>query len=173
MHALPLHERLHVYFSCCGKIICCGCDHQHSMKSGKGRTCAFCREPFPRSDDEYLARLSKRVELKDPVAVYNMSAIYGSGKRGMSMDRAKGIGLLRESAELGCTKLRLNSETFTMEAAWVLNRTKKQRSSISRKRQKAVAYFHVTILGVRRLQAMQCVTGECLHQEDTGSPCEL
>ena len=74
------------------------------MKSGKGRTCAFCREPFPRSDDEYLARLSKRVELKDPVAVYNMSAIYGSGKRGMSMDRAKGIGLLRESAELGCTK---------------------------------------------------------------------
>ena len=106
MQVLPIHESLHTYFPCCGKIICCGCDHQHSMKSGKGRTCAFCREPLPKSDDENLARLNKRVELKDPVALSNMAldnlAMHrGEGGLGLPVDHAKCIELLREAADLG------------------------------------------------------------------------
>ena len=98
MHALPIHESLHTYFPCCGKMICCGCDHQHSMKSGKGRTCAFCREPL-KTDDENLARLSKRIELNDPVAMCNMALAHGFGFIGLPVDRAKCIGLLRQSAD--------------------------------------------------------------------------
>ena len=106
MQVLPIHGSLHTYFPCCGKIICCGCDHQHSMKSGKGRTCAFCREPLPKSDDENLARLNKRVELKDPVALSNMAldnlAMHrGEGGLGLPVDHAKCIELLREAADLG------------------------------------------------------------------------
>ena len=101
MQVLPIHESLHTYFPCCGKIICCGCDYQHSMKSGKGRTCAFCREPLPKSDDENLARLSKRVELKDPVALSNMALVHGFGEFGLPVDQARCIELLRESSDLG------------------------------------------------------------------------
>ena len=102
MQVLPIHGSLHTYFPCCGKIICCGCDHQHSMKCGKGRTCAFCREPLPKSDDENLARLSKRVELKDQTALCNMALYHGHGHYGLPVDQAKCIDLLREAANHGC-----------------------------------------------------------------------
>ena len=101
MQVLPIHESLRTYFPCCGKTICCGCDHQHSMKSGKGRTCAFCRTAVPRSDDEILAQLHKRVKLKDPVALCNMALVHGDGDYGLSVDQAKCIELLRESSDLG------------------------------------------------------------------------
>ena len=46
MRALPLHDRLHTYFDCCGKVICGGCQ----MKSGeRADTCAFCRTTMPES----------------------------------------------------------------------------------------------------------------------------
>ena len=108
MQVLPIHESLHTYFPCCGKIICCGCDFQHKIKSGKGRTCAFCREPLPKSDDENLARLSKRVELKDPVALCNMALVHGFGYLGRPVDHAKCLEHLRESADL-CHSTALNT----------------------------------------------------------------
>ena len=112
MRMLPIHESLHSYFPCCGKIICCGCDHQHSMKSGKERTCAFCREPMPRSDEEYLARLVKRVERKDPHALLNMAIFHGEGELGLPVDHAKCVDLLRESAGLGCPCAQYNLGNF-------------------------------------------------------------
>jgi hypothetical protein len=101
MRMLPLHERLHTYFACCGKTICRGCDYQHQKKSGKHPMCAFCRSPVPRSDEELLARLRKRVELKDPHALVNLAVKYEFGRDGLSADQAKCIELLRQSAALG------------------------------------------------------------------------
>ena len=74
------------------------------MKRGEEGTCAFCREPFPRSDEEALGRLRTRVERNDPQALNNLAMHYIYGQFGLSMDRAKGIDLLRQSAGLGCTK---------------------------------------------------------------------
>ena len=105
MHALPINENLQAYAACCGKSICCGCNFQHQMKSKKRATeratCAFCREPMPRSNEEILVRLSKRAELKDPNALCNLAMKYGRGWNGLSVDQARCIELLRQSAGLG------------------------------------------------------------------------
>ena len=99
MQVLPLHERLHIYFACCGKTICRACDYRHEIKSDGRRTCAFCRTPLPDSD-ENLARLRKRAERKDSAALLNMALGYGFGDFGLQVDQAKCIALLRESADL-------------------------------------------------------------------------
>ena len=102
MRALPLHDKLQAYAACCGKTICCGCDHQHEIKTeGQVTSCAFCREPMPRSDEEILAQLRKRVERKDPRALCNMGMEYSDGGLGLPVDQAKSIELLRQSADLG------------------------------------------------------------------------
>ena len=102
MQVLPIHEMLQGYSACCGKTVCCGCDHQHQMTSRERRnSCAFCRTTLPKSDEEILARLRKRVELKDPIALVNLANDYGFGRLGLPVDHAKCIDLLRESAGLG------------------------------------------------------------------------
>ena len=114
MRVLPIHATLQAYNACCGKLLCCACDHQHQIKTDKENekraqkkqphvplTCAFCRTAMPGSDEEILARTRKRAELKDPSALYNLAMKYGSGKNGLSVDQAKCIELLRESAGLG------------------------------------------------------------------------
>ena len=102
MRALPLHECLHSYFSCCGKVVCCGCDHQHQMKSTERvTTCAFCRTAAPRSDEELLARYRKRVERKDLQTLNNLAMHYGDGDLGLPVDQAKCIDLMGQAAALG------------------------------------------------------------------------
>ena len=101
MRALPIHEKLSSYATCCGKHLCGGCDYQHQMKSGEPPTCAFCREPIPQSLEEALVRAEKRVERKDPNAMFHIALVYGYGLDGMPMDQAKGKRLLREAAGLG------------------------------------------------------------------------
>ena len=100
MHTLPIHAWLSTHKSCCGKTICGGCWHQQKMKSDE-QTCAFCRTAVPESDEEILARNRKRVERKDPEALFSMSMYYHDGDHGLPVDHAKCIELLRESADLG------------------------------------------------------------------------
>ena len=106
MRVLPLHDGLQGYYACCGKIICGGCFFRHEIKCGKqvdgGQTCAFCRVPNTRVDEEIFARLSKRVELEDPQGICNMAGVYGAGRLGLSVDQPKCIDLLRQSSDLGC-----------------------------------------------------------------------
>jgi len=99
MLALPPYVKLHKYFACCGKTICAGCEFEHQARSGQ--TCAFCREPIPKSEKEYLTQLRKRVELKDPNALCIIAMYYGRGMCGLSVDQTKCIELLRQSAALG------------------------------------------------------------------------
>ena len=114
MHAMPIARQLSLYFVCCGKSLCLACDYQHNIKAREGneervqlqqppvpRTCAFCREPISHSEEEILARLRKRVEQKDPEAIYSMAMNYGYGRFGLPVDQAKCIELFRESAGLG------------------------------------------------------------------------
>ena len=101
MQVLPIHEKLSSYAVCCGKKLCGGCDYQHQMKSGETLTCAFCREPISQSAEEALVPLRKRVELKDPNAMFHMALEYGYGLHGLPVDQAKGKTLLCEAAGLG------------------------------------------------------------------------
>ena len=102
MLVFPIHPSLRMYNACCGKTICSGCDYQQQMKNGEqADACAFCRTTLPESDEEVLAQLRKRVELKDPKALLNMALYYGGGELGLPRDQTKCIELLRESAGLG------------------------------------------------------------------------
>ena len=101
MRVLPLHTRLQTYKTCYGKTLCGGCELQHFTRSGGRHTCAFCRTAAPKSDEDYLARLSKRVERKDAEAICQLAMKHGDGARGLPVDQAKCIDLLRQSADLG------------------------------------------------------------------------
>ena len=100
MHAMPIDGNLKYYLVCCGKNICCGCKVQHEIKYEE-RTCAFCREPIAKTEEKALARLSKRVDLKDRDALRCMALYYGLGQMGLSVNQAKCIDLLRQAADLG------------------------------------------------------------------------
>ena len=97
MRVLPIQAKLQIYYSCCGKTTCAGCDHRHEEKTN----CAFCRTPVPRSDNEILARNRKRAELNDPDALVNLAMHYGRGELGLRVDEAKCIELLRKAVALG------------------------------------------------------------------------
>jgi TPR repeat protein len=104
MRVMPLHAGLQTFFDCCGKTICGGCDHQHKMKNEEQalpQTCAFCRTAAPKSDEEILVQVRKRVELKDPQALLDMAMSYGHGQYGLPVDQTKCIELLRQSAGFG------------------------------------------------------------------------
>ena len=102
MRVMPMHTMLCTYNDCCGKTVCGACEMQHQMKNQESsRSCAFCRTAAPKFDEEILARLRKRVNLKDPKAVCIMALHYGYGHLGLLEDQAKCIDLLHKSAELG------------------------------------------------------------------------
>ena len=64
------------------------------------------------SDKKILARLRKRVEIKDTVALHNMAMVYRDGNLGLSVDQAKCIDLLREAADLGTAISHYQLATF-------------------------------------------------------------
>ena len=114
MHPLPLHDSLHTYVTCCGKIICCGCFCRHHMESGEWvvegdqqtlvpQTCPFCRSAIAEEPgEEGLSRLRKRVQHKDAYAIRNLALCYESGSDGLPVDQAKCVDLMRQSGDLGC-----------------------------------------------------------------------
>ena len=115
MRALPLPQQLSSYSLCCGKTICCGCDFQHHLKCREQalpQTCAFCRTAPPESDEEILAQTRKRVELKDPEALFTNAMQHGIGDFGLPVDQAKCIDLLRQSAGLGFPDAQHNLGNF-------------------------------------------------------------
>ncbi len=111
MCVLPLSLELLGFSYCCGQTLCRACDYWHEKKNEElaaelGQTpspltCAFCRTTVARSDEERLAQLRKRIEQKDPGALYDMAMAYHIGQYGLSVDDAKCVELLRESGDLG------------------------------------------------------------------------
>ena len=92
------------YQSCCGKVICSGCfyapvyDNQGNEVTKK--TCPFCRTPFTNSD-ESIEREKKRVELDDPIAIYNHGMYYREGVFGFPQDYYKALECWHRAGELG------------------------------------------------------------------------
>ena len=143
MRVLPNYESLHAYANCCGKTICGGCMLQHQKKTEEmnarknaerarreqppvPRTCAFCREPIPESDEELLAGARKRAERKDPDAMRNMSECYRVGHYGLPVDQTKCIDFLRQSAALGCLAAQYQLGIFHENGAMGLEQDRKE-----------------------------------------------
>jgi len=94
------------YYSCCGKVLCSGCidaplydDQGNKLDNEK---CPFCRVPWPESEEEAVERLKERMEIRDPMAIFNMGCYYRVGINGFPQDYTKALELWRRAADLGC-----------------------------------------------------------------------
>ena len=94
------------YYSCCGKIICSGCTHAPLYDNQGNKvaktTCPFCRTLGPTSDEVGRnERERKRVELNDPIAIFNIGCYHRDGLYGFPQDYTKALELYHRAAKLG------------------------------------------------------------------------
>ena len=105
---MPSMDSGSTYYACCGKVICGGCgdapvydDQGNEVDNEK---CAFCRTPNHETDEEYVKRIKKRVEVNDPVAIHNLGVYYSEGMYGFPLDHKKALEFWHRAVELGHTK---------------------------------------------------------------------
>ena len=63
--------------------------------------CPFCRRALPKTDDEIVSVLQKRMDLQDPQAYFNMAGYAREGLHGVARDEQKAVSLLERAAALG------------------------------------------------------------------------
>lgn len=92
------HARINV---CCTKRVCKGCILA-TRKRGMW-DCPFCRAPIPRQEQssEILARVQKRVDAGDPMAIWHLGNKYRYGRSGLEKDMTRAVELYERAAELG------------------------------------------------------------------------
>ncbi len=66
---MPVDQKKSIFWSCCSKSICQGCDYANFLSTGRNE-CSFCREPL--DEEEYDKRVMKRVKANDPDAICQM-----------------------------------------------------------------------------------------------------
>ena len=72
---LPIHDEKSALYSCCCKLICAGCGHAcalRQLRENIQQTCPFCRQPRPKTIEDFYKNLMKRIEANDPVAMREM-----------------------------------------------------------------------------------------------------
>ena len=93
--------------TCCGKRICDGCIHAplYDNQGNKvdNQKCPFCRTPHP-TGDEMVEREKKRIEVDDPIAIYNIGNYYCEGSKGFPKDKYKALEHFHRAGELGYAK---------------------------------------------------------------------
>ena len=75
---MPIDPKKCNFMSCCSKKICDGCDVANKDREIERRVqqkCAFCREALPKTMEEHIERLMKRIEKNDPVAMCRMGGV--------------------------------------------------------------------------------------------------
>jgi len=104
MIPLPTLETGSTYFTCCGKVICCGCVHANAQLTVDMK-CAFCRTPDPMDNGNIiLDMINKRVAVNEPRAIYHLGTNYDNGRLGLPKDSAKALELWHRAGELGDAK---------------------------------------------------------------------
>ena len=88
------------YQVCCGTYICTGCIQAH-WEDKDELDCPFCRMVAVHTDDEYIKRIEKRVDVNDAEAINFLACKYSTGQKGLSQDHAKALDLWMKAAELG------------------------------------------------------------------------
>ena len=92
------------YQTCCGKVFCSGCSYApvyDDQGNQVDQKCPFCRTPDPESYERGIERIKIRVELNDPMAIYNLGIDYRDGTCGYSQDYAKALEFWHRAADLG------------------------------------------------------------------------
>ena len=91
------------YQSCCGKTICGGCVHA-PVYDDQGNIvdnekCAFCRTPYPTSDEEAVKRERNRMNVMIPLQCTILEIIIG--RYGYQLDYAKALEYWHRAGYLG------------------------------------------------------------------------
>jgi hypothetical protein len=72
---LPMDPIKSTFMDCCSKLICNGCHYGNTEREdemGLENRCAFCREPFAKSKEEFDKNIMKRINKNDPAAMRYM-----------------------------------------------------------------------------------------------------
>jgi len=105
---MPTLESGSVYMSCCGKLVCSGCDFaplfDHQGNKVARKSCPFCRVPRSTTPHEYIERYKIRVEAGDPIAMNKLGRCYLYEMFGLARDYTKALELYHRAAELGYAK---------------------------------------------------------------------
>ena len=91
---------MEVYYPCCGKTICAGCDYSFDQ-SGNGKKCPFCSSQRYKTAQEHVEEIRRRVEANDPTSTCLLANSYHHGTHGFQEDHAKAIELYARAADLG------------------------------------------------------------------------
>ena len=125
------------YNSCCGKIICCGCIYAGSKMDGNAdQLCPFCRVPAPRSDEEIMERVMKRVEMDDAQAIHNKACYYQQGRSGLPQDYTEALELWHRAGELGNAR-----SYYNIGVAYFIG------AGVARDEKKATHYYELAAIG--------------------------
>ena len=68
------------------------------------KTCPFCRTPNRTSDEDMIKRRTRRMDMNDAHAIFNMGCGYMDGKHGLRQDYTKALELCHRAAKLGYAK---------------------------------------------------------------------
>lgn len=102
MQIVPLDPDDSMFKSCCGKMICRGCNNASNSASDVRHEnvfpCPFCRTDLPVSDNEIIERYRTRIKVNsDTAAMVNMGHCYSEGKHGLAQSRQKAIKLFEQA----------------------------------------------------------------------------
>jgi len=97
---LPYMDTGNSYMTCCGKSICSGCIYAGAMVDDD-ELCPFCRTPAPKTHEEAIERMKKRMEVNDAEAIYELGCWYAEGMYGVPQDRDKALELWHRAGKLG------------------------------------------------------------------------
>ena len=96
---IPLDKTKSTMMSCCSKIICNGCVYSNDIRIYQEKlvsACPFCRHLDPKTKDEEIKNIMKRVNANDPAALLQMGL-----RRYEDGDYDSAFKYVNKAAELG------------------------------------------------------------------------
>ena len=105
LEVLPQDKDTVAYQECCGNLLCYECFAKCFENSP---LCTLCRSPYATNDDEFVARLRRRVLKGDAKAQLQLGAAYKSGRHGLEKDAERAVQLYELSAAQGLMTAQYN-----------------------------------------------------------------
>jgi len=137
MIRLPSLVTGRTYKSCCGKVICCGCDYAVQTRAVKEEDdiCPFCRTPPPSTHEEIIKRYKYHVEMNDASAICDLGFFYFEGRYGLPQNYAKALEFYQRAAQLGYAQSYFN-----------IAQMYRQGTGVERDEKKAIYYWELAAM---------------------------
>mmetsp|Transcript_17015 Transcript_17015/g.29288 ORF Transcript_17015/g.29288 Transcript_17015/m.29288 type:complete len:294 (-) Transcript_17015:118-999(-) len=99
-HPLPIDERMEtLYWTCCGKTMCCGCCREQILLGGEA--CPFCGDANIHGKRESLEQRFKLANSGNHKAICDIACFYCIGDFGLKRDLKKGFTWYHRAVDAG------------------------------------------------------------------------